>query len=87
LSISEPGGKTIIFKPSRPEEEVPLIVLEPQNAPHRARALYWDGSRWWVLQEAPIRSDQHGVRQRFDFNEKQEYTAKSLRDALDVLLE
>jgi len=89
LRVTEPGGKTVTFKPSPAPEET-IIVLNPENAPHSphgARALYWDGSRWWILVEANIRSaGGGGIFEHFDFDNRQEYTDERLLDALDVLL-
>jgi hypothetical protein len=77
LRVTEPGGKTVTFKPSPAPEET-IIVLKSENAPHSphgARALYWDGSRWWILLEANIRSaGGGGIFEHFDFDNRQEYT-------------
>ena len=57
------------------------------KSPHGARALYWDGSRWWILLEANIRSAAGGgIFEHFDLDNRQEYTDERLLDALDVLL-
>jgi hypothetical protein len=88
LRVKEPGGKTVTFKPSPAPETI--IVLKSEDAPHSphgARALYWDGSRWWILLEANIRSaGGSGIFEHFDFDNRQEYTDDRLLDALDVLL-
>ena len=47
LRITEPGGKTIAFKP---EPDRHLIILKPEGTSLHARALYWDeAGLWWLL--------------------------------------
>lgn len=83
LRIRDPiTHKSVLFRQSKPEEQV--IFMEASG---RSRALWWNGSSWRILMEAPPRSRASGgLADEFDFDNTKEYTEENLHEALEVLL-